>query len=502
MNRRNFINNTSLAGIAVLGNIYSNPVIAMGLQPGQQELVVPKDHGKALVNPLMGWTMHFYSNSVTNYGSKLEPSDTLEDFPGLATVYLRVPWAYIEAEEGKFNWELLDTPAQRWIDKGKRVAFRITAQESSIRYATPEWVVNAGAKGYNWGKDNSLWEPDFNDPVFLEKLENFVSAMARRYDGNSNVDFVDIGSFGLWGEGHTLHSTHIVYGLDVIGKHIDLHCKYFKQTLLCISDDFVGADAPGNSFPITDYALSKGVTIRDDSILVQNFGLPMPSWEQTAKPAPWYHAEMAQKFWPSLPVILEHEHYGSSVKRKAWNKDDFLKSIEDYHASYMSIHWWPREFLDANRDVIDKMNLRLGYRVQLKSIKWPKEVHLGKSFTVNADWVNAGVAPCYPGGFPCITLKDSKGGIFSVLVDESFNVKALKVAEPGKAPALPQKSEFTIAPAYKDPRRNTFRAALPGDYTVFISVGKQDGTPTLELPYEESDGHKRYQIGKIKILER
>lgn len=39
--------------------------------------------------------------------------------------------------------------------------------------------------------------------------------------------------------------------------------------LLCISDDFAGHDTPGKRFPITDYAFSKGVTIRDDSILIQ-----------------------------------------------------------------------------------------------------------------------------------------------------------------------------------------------------------------------------------------
>jgi len=27
----------------------------------------------------MGWTLHFYSNVITNYGSKLAPSDTLDD---------------------------------------------------------------------------------------------------------------------------------------------------------------------------------------------------------------------------------------------------------------------------------------------------------------------------------------------------------------------------------------------------------------------------------------
>src|SRR5512140_2146213 len=119
--------------------------------------VHPMDTGQALVNPDMGWTMHFYSNIPTNYGSKLEPSDTLDDFPGLSTVYLRVPWAYLEPREGQFNWALFDTPAQRWIAKGKRIAMRVTCSESWIAFATPEWVRKAGAKGYlyEFGKGRS-----------------------------------------------------------------------------------------------------------------------------------------------------------------------------------------------------------------------------------------------------------------------------------------------------------------------------------------------------------
>lgn len=504
MKRRQFINRTGLAGMAILSKIPNSNAFAAVLQDGDLESVYPADNKKALINPDMGWTLHFYSNGLRNYGSRLEPNDTVEDFPGLSTVYLRIPWSFIEQEEGKFNWEVLDTPAQRWIDVGKRVAFRITAQESGIRYATPEWVEKAGAKGYDWGRreGDSLWEPDFNDPVFLEKVENFISAMAERYDGNPNVAFVDIGHYGLWGEGHTAHSTHIEYGLDVVGKHIDIYCRHFRNTLLCISDDFVGHDAPGDRFPISDYAFSKGVTIRDDSILVQNYGLPMPSWEQTAEPAPWFHSGMAQLFWPTLPVILEHEHYGSSSRKNAWDKDLFLQSIEDYHASYMSIHWWPREFLDANRDVIEKINLRMGYRIQLESIAWPKQVQLGVPFEINANWVNAGVAPCYPGGFPCITIKDLNGGHISVLVDESFDVKNLQVAEPGKAKALKQNSVFTVAPLLKDPRRDNFRNVPAGKCEIFVSIGKRDGTPTLELPYDENDGHKRYKLGNIEILDR
>ena len=39
----------------------------------------PDDHGGALVNPGMGWTMHYYSWKIAEYGSLLEPSDVLDE---------------------------------------------------------------------------------------------------------------------------------------------------------------------------------------------------------------------------------------------------------------------------------------------------------------------------------------------------------------------------------------------------------------------------------------
>lgn len=453
-----------------------------------EELVAVRtaDTGVALINPGMGWTMHFYSNVPGNYGSKLAPSDTVDDFPGLSTVYLRIPWAFIEPEEGQFNWAILDTPAQRWIARGKRIALRLTCSESWMKYATPEWVKKAGAKGTFYQKNkgrvekSNTWDPFFDDPIFIEKLEAFLAAAAKRYDGNPNVEFIDVGTYGLWGEGHTFMSSN-QDSIEIQKLHIDLHLKHFKKTLLCISDDFAGHNKPGSRFPITDYALSKGVTIRDDSILVQ------------PPPRSWYHAEMAQAFWPKLPVILEHEHYGSSMRRNAWDGDLLLKSVEDYHASFMSIHWWPRILLEENREIIDKINLRMGYRLQPVEVVWPKTVEIGKRFKVQWTWCNKGVAPCYRGGFAAITLKDAKGGIVSVLSDERLNMRDLEVGPAAKAVMRKHESEFVVGLVGPVTR--------PGTYDVFISVGKRDGTPQIAMPLKDGDGQRRYRLGSINIEE-
>jgi len=477
------------AGWALVATgLLGGPGISAARPAAEWVTVRPEDTGRALVNPDMGWTLHFYSDAPQNYGSQLEPSDTVDDFPGLSTVYLRVPWAFLEPEEGRFNWALFDTPAQRWIAKGKRVGLRVTCSENWIRYATPEWVKKAGAKGtfYQFGKgptpQGESWDPDFGDPVFLEKLDQFLSVMAARYDGNPNVAFIDIGSYGLWGEGHTLMSSQVpeARAREIVKEHIDLYTKHFKRTLLCINDDVAGPQKPGRHFPETDYAISKGATLRDDSILVE------------APPRSWFHAEMAQAFWPRWPVVLEHEHYGLSKARGAWGDGSFLlKAIEDYHASYMSIHWWPRVELGENRSLIDRINLRMGYRLQLREMSWPREVVIGQSFKVRNTWANAGVAPCYPGGFVTLTLKDDKGGIVSVLADEQFNVRDLAPGPVSAAPVRTNECEFVIgrfAPVTK-----------PGEYTVFVSVGERDGTPRIALPLGDDDGQHRYRLGAITL---
>jgi hypothetical protein len=459
-----------------------------GLHAGEKASVVrPEDTGEALTNPGMGWVLHYYDNIAFNYGGRLAASDTVDDFPGLTTVYLRIAWSYLEPQEGRFNWSVLDTPAQRWLDKGKQIALRISCSESFMRYATPEWVQKAGARGYNFSPRTGLdpngpyWEPDFDDPVFLEKLDHFLAALARRYDGSPEVAFIDVGSFGVWGEGHTYASTKKAYPGATIQRHIDLHTKHFKKTLLAANDDFALHD---RGRPPIEYAAEQGLTLRDDSILVQG-----------GKNA-YLSADFAPLFWQRVPVILESEHYGPSRDRGNWKDgSQYLEAVERYHASYASIHWWPHEFLAANEDLVRRINLRLGYRLQLVEASWPSEVTADSGIWFVTTWRNAGVAPCLPGGYPALTLKDAQGGISGVFVDEALNMRDLPVAEPGKATPKDHKASFDLPLAAEE----RARLLKPGEYDVYISVGTPTGTAQIALPLPDNDGHHRYRLGKLTV---
>jgi hypothetical protein len=300
--------------------------------------------------------------------------------------------------------------------------------------------------------------------------------MASRYDGNPEVAFVDVGSLGVWGEGHTHSSSKRPIPPATVKRHIDLHKKHFPKTLLAANDDMGGPEATGPN-EVIQYACEQGLTLRDDSILVQ------------PGPRAYFHAGWAQAFWPRVPVILESEHYGSSKARGSWKDGSlYLKAIEDYHASFASIHWWPHEFLAENRELVRQINLRLGYRLQLVEASWPKTVRASGPLAFTVTWRNVGVAPCLPGGRPAVTLKDSEGGIAAVLVDDSFDVRSLPVAAVGKAEDRTQKMLFLLP----------FQLSA-GRYDVFLSIGTRAGTPRIALPLDGDDGQRRYPVGTIQV---
>lgn len=455
-------------------------------------VVRPADDGRALCNPDMGWVMHYYDNGA-KYGTTITPGDSLDWYPGCNVVYLRLPWSWLEPEEGKHNWNAIDTPAQRWIERGGQVAFRVTVSET-MKDATPAWVAAAGAKivRWDWGKgpksDGKFWECVPDDPIFLEKYGNFLKALAARYDGRRELAFVDIGSIGIWGEGHTGRTIRLSpeETQRVVKLHIDLHRRHFRKSLLVVNDDFTCAKGPGSNSEAMDYAFSLGLGWRDDSIMVDN---------HLKGGKAWYHAHQALRFAERTPIILEPGHYRTVKEWGNWSEEILLDAIERHRASYLSIHGDPRLMLDENAEAVRKSNLRLGYRFQAREVSWPKTVVAGTNagpFRIRFAFANAGVAQCHRDAFPCLTLKDAKGGIIAVLADGAFNLRNLPVAAPGQAEVLRHEAEFALG-------RWNAPVTPCGEYDVFLSVGEADGTPVFELPCGNADGHRRYRLGRMGI---
>lgn len=498
--------------------------------------VKPVSTDEVLINPGMGLYAYQFSNRLWAYGTRLRPGDTMDWFPGVGIVYFRVPWCELEPAEGDYRWDVIDSVAQNWIAKGKQIAIRVTCCENRYRYPTPKWVFDAGAKytEYSmyenfkryWGQASDVWskellyEPVYTDPVFLRKLENFLRAFAKRYDGNPSVAFCDIGTFGMWGEGHTDYTCRMSpeETLRTVKVHMALWRKCLPNTYLVISDDVSGWASLEDDPPAMRYARELGIGFRDDSIMVE-----APSdtrRHQNGRPlASWYHDNWARIFAKTSPVVVEHEHYDLSNARKNCWKDEWLvKAVEAYEASYLSVHGWPDEIFAKSGPAYAEAARRLGYRFELREAAYPAEVKLGEPFEIRSSWVNVGVARCYAGAALAWTLLDGTGAVVWTSVDCGHDFKdaqpKLKGVEVpfglssrvrfGCTSDLPDRNDGVIN-HYRAKNRFPFGKKVPtmapGTYTLAVSLGKADGTPTIALPLANGTKDRRYPVGRITVGE-
>jgi len=110
---------------------------------------------------------------------------------------------------------------------------------------------------------------------------------------------------------------------------------------------------------------------------------PLPAQEsplQTVEPAEHGRALInPQMGWTMHFYSNIITNYGPSKRKNAWGDGSLLlQAVEEYHASYMSIHWWPRILLNENRDIIEKINRRMGYRISKVYSSSPRPSKTGR----------------------------------------------------------------------------------------------------------------------------
>ncbi|EAX92796.1 hypothetical protein TVAG_011480 [Trichomonas vaginalis G3] len=146
-------------------------------------------------------------------------------------LYIRLLWGDMEPEEGKYAW-LYDDGFKMYIEKAKKynlkLAFRVFTHGQK---AIPQYVKDAGCIMSNQYPVDNNPQPNYDDPIFLEKLEKFVTAFAAYFDDPDLVDFVDSYNTGHWGEGNgpTMRdgSNHRM----VVDTVTDVYATHFKKVL-------------------------------------------------------------------------------------------------------------------------------------------------------------------------------------------------------------------------------------------------------------------------------
>ena len=378
------------------------------------DLTVQWDTIRPLANPDKGWYHHMLDNGIEKY--LIQDENDLTNFPGMDHLYLRLAWAYLEPEEGKFDWSYIDNIVEKYVPMGYKISFRISCKETGpapgsvpleingIRYATPYWVIKAGAKGTEnqlLGKES--WGPKYDDPIFIEKLDHFHKAFAERYDGKSFVRYIDVGSIGEWGEGHTHRSTRIPPSVELVKNHIDLYLKHYKHSQILVSDDLLAYEkSEDEQKELLDYVIENKISLRDDSpmvkSLVENI---LNKW--TVKRPHFFDAA-----YKTMPTVFELQHYGHVKEDGNWlgkngeeiipniginGADIFRNAVRMIKPTYIGFHGYLDEWLKDNPDLTNELLNLCGYWYFPKSIN--TTLYENGKLLFEMDWLNKGVAPAY-----------------------------------------------------------------------------------------------------------
>lgn len=393
----------------------SKPTPSLLSAPRTIDFKLQWDTIRVLKNPYKGWYHHLLDNGVQSYAIKDEV--VFRSFPGMDHLYLRLAWSYLEPIEGQYDWRRIDEVVAKYVPLGYKISFRISSKETGtfpgsvgqeqngVQFATPTWVEKAGAEGVITEVWNiKSWTPKWGDPVYLEKLDNFQRAFAAKYEGQPWLRYIDIGSIGEWGEGHTSFSTKIPPTVAEVKANIDIYLKNFRKAQLVCTDDLIFyGKSKSDTKTLYDYAIANGISMRDDSPLVdwylQN---NLKTWSVT-------NPEFYDPLYLTKPIVFELQHYGTVKKEGNWigkngtgvipkykysGAEIMRKAIETMHATYIGYHGYCEEWLADNPDLTNELANRCGYWYFPVSANYLSILSIGHN-EISINWLNKGIAPAY-----------------------------------------------------------------------------------------------------------
>lgn len=409
---------------------------------------------EVLINPGKGYTLqNSHSNSYDNL---------------IAVGYNRYDWCDVEPEEGKYDWSKIDEDIKYYENKGKKYAFGIMCANTSSdkSFVTPEWVFNNGAKGRTieatfWYDNSTRTQtiPVWTDKVFLDKLNNFISELAKKYDGNTNIAYIDIRSYGNWGEQHTGEiGGKRITAEELKNLYITPYMNNFKKTLLV---------NPWGDKEYNDtykWAIENGVSIRRDGIFEYSNGS---------------ECSMA---YGKLPSIFEYTgDYEWMKSSGVWSKEKLLEYIENGKPSYLQ---FDSKMYKENKEFCEMLANKIGYYFKLKKVKYTNSVNKGEETTINLDFINEGVAPLYENCYVYIGLLDNEGNLVQKF---KTDIKP-KEWKPNKKITEEVKIKF------EDINVGKFKLA------VGLYLNAEDESPTYLLGNKVKTKDNWYEIGEVNIL--
>jgi autotransporter-associated beta strand protein len=353
----------------------NNPAVLLSSSGGNMT-VQPVPDNTLLINPGKGW-VEYYGPTIYTAGN-------------IGAAYSRCAWADVEPTEGVFNWNPIDNLITAYAPYGLKIGYRIMNVD-----AVPQWVFQSGTNPVTqtvyptgavpmsvpspYGSTISVpasWE----DPVYVARLKEFISAFGAQYNGNANIAFLDIGDYGMDGEENGTFAT----GLSNVTPD-QLQNDFFQPYFTAFPDTQldVNTNVGGLYANVYAWAATQGAGARRDGIC--SFWSANGSENLVAYP----HAPGIMEYafsWANTVAAGIDPNTGLAYA----SPGELLMYITGGRTSYMQFQ---PEFYDLYPAFCQMAGNLIGYHFVIRQATIPTTVQANVQFPMSVAWLNNGVAP-------------------------------------------------------------------------------------------------------------
>ena len=417
-----------------------------------------------------GYTDEVLMNPGKGFTSMFESIDA-DCINLISTMYYRFDWDQIETADGVYNWNIIDYYINMAKKRNKKIAFGVMNASTSANspYCTPKWVFEKGAQYTTATNEygNEQYIPVWDDPIYLEEMNQFIQALGERYDGNENIAFIDIRGYGNWGEQHNwyLWNSTDITAEQLKELYIEPYMESFPNTLLV------------NPWGIREYddiykwAIDNGVSVRRDGIMEKDNeyvrGLEVFQYAEGKLPTMFeYHADFRNKI--EDPNV---EHL---------NMEYLWQYILDWKPTY--IEMLP-ELYQKEPEWVERIANKVGYYFKYTGGEYENNITNSESTTVKIDFLNDGVVPLYE---PCT--------VYIGILDEYDNlVKKIKTNVDAKQwlPNITKQENISIS--YSGIKNGNYKLAIG------LFLDENDDNPRYLIANTGRTDENWYTIGNVTI---
>ncbi len=476
---------------ATLFTIFSLNILSLHALSAQEQVLHPKmlPSDNEVVNPQRG----LYT--WLDYHMAPQPDPALDH-------YKRIPWATLEPAQSRYDFSQIETELSK-LSKGGAFGFRIMALNPSWSVKdgsdVPEYLMAAMPKGFfvpavpRGSKSPAhLYVPDWNSPIFLDRLDKLLAALGHKYDGNPRISFIDIGVYGTWGEWHTFGLSNfpggaIPYGDNRLNQHgasagsfetrkriIDAHVNAFRKTQLVMMTDDKAALIYALRLPTP-----VPVGMRRDS-----FGSNHFADDFVDKTMSQEDQKLVLNRWTTAPLIVES--FGPPKVFEVGTQG-LAEQVETYHVSAIgngNFGAW-NERSAAEQEAVLAAGRRTGYRFALTEAALPSEIKPGANLLLRTRWVNQGVTPSYEPWTVEFTLWKDGGAHPVARVISALNLQTF----------LPTKEPFEVRDLVTMPKKIS-----KGTYELRVQITDPACYRSpLRLAIEGATAEGSYSLGAIHV---